>query len=228
MPDHKDLTTLVPKGVLRRLQAHFAEKILEAVDRYPLNAADEDSLTGALGHALSIPNPMVVTAFKGTTFSIQIESYKISGKGPGAPESRIGADGIIQITVRIDGNAVFAKGLPFQAKKAERCRFNDFAEQAETMFQTSGTGIIIRYGPEAYDALDVREFLKPQESAISQSAPGFSDLGSMLGGAFLDCHIGAVGLSFSREKADPNSPGQKGFWVIDTSIIGISTPGDVG
>ena len=85
------MATLVPQGLLRRLKAHFRERIEEA-QRYRFNDADEDSLTGALGHALSTPE-RIVTVANGVTYSFAIESYKIRGEGPGAPERRTGADG---------------------------------------------------------------------------------------------------------------------------------------
>ena len=132
MPEPNDLTTLVPQGLIRRLKTHFTEKIEEAVGRYRFNDADEDSLTGALGHALSTPQPVIVTAFKGAVYSFAIESYKILGKGPGTPERRTGADGIIQISVESDGKPIFAKGLPFQAKKLNRYHEAEVAHRRQT------------------------------------------------------------------------------------------------
>jgi hypothetical protein len=42
METSKDLTTLVPHGMLKRLRDHFAEKIDDAVRSYRFNHADED------------------------------------------------------------------------------------------------------------------------------------------------------------------------------------------
>ena len=67
------MATLVPQGLLRRLKAHFRERIEEAVQRYRFNDADEDSLTGALGHALSTPE-RIVTVANGVTYSFATRS----------------------------------------------------------------------------------------------------------------------------------------------------------
>jgi len=218
MPDPNDLTTLVPQGLIRRLRTHFTEKIEEAVQRYRFNDADEDSLTGALGHALSTPHPIVVTAFKGAVYSFSIESYKILGKGPGAPEKRTGADGIIQISVEGEGKAIFAKGLPFQAKKLNRYHEAEVAPQAADMFRTSRSGIVLRFGPDGYDARDVRHSVLEASDEVIQTPRGFAPLGTVMGDWFLKCEIGRRGLIFRREEPDPNVKGKRGFWVIDTKV----------
>lgn len=105
------------------------QKIQEAVERYRFNDADENSLTGALGQALSTPQAKVVTANKDAVLSFAIGSYKILGTGPGTPERRTGADGIIQISVESDGAPLLAKDLPFHAKKQSRYREAEVAPQ---------------------------------------------------------------------------------------------------
>jgi hypothetical protein len=219
MRDTKDLTTLVPQGLIGRLKAHFTEKIEEAVERYRFNDADEDALTGALGHALSTPRPIVVTVFKGAVYSFAIESYKILGKGPGTPESRTGADGIIQISVESDGKPIFAKGLPFQAKKLNRFHEAEVAPQAEHMFRTSGSGIVLRFGPNGYDARDVRHSIPEKSDEEIPTPQGFAPLGTVLGDWFLKCEIGMRDLTFHRKEPDPNVDGKRGFWVVDTKIL---------
>ena len=219
MPDPNDLTTLVPQGLIRRLKTHFTEKIEEAVGRYRFNDADEDSLTGALGHALSTPQPIVVTAFKGAVYSFAIESYKILGKGPGTPERRTGADGIIQISVESDGKRLFTKGLPFQAKKLSRYCESQVVSQAADMFRTSRSGIVLRYGPNGYDACDVRHSAKEEIDEEIPTPRGFAPLGTVMGDWFLKCEIGSRGLTFDRDAPDPNVEGKRGFWVVDTKIL---------
>lgn len=132
-PHHHDLTKLVPRGLLRVIKAHFDDSVAEAVKRYRFNAVDEDSLTGALGHALSTPE-RIVSTMNGSHFSFAIESYKILGRGPGSPEKRIGADGIFQISVWEGEEQIFGKGLPFQAKREDRYRSAEVIKQAEDLW----------------------------------------------------------------------------------------------
>lgn len=223
MPDPNDLTTLVPQGLIRRLKTHFTEKIEEAVGRYRFNDADEDSLTGALGHALSTPQPIVVTAFNGAVYSFSIESYKILGKGPGTPEKRTGADGIIQISIESDGKPIFAKGLPFQAKKLNRYHEAEVAPQAADMFRTSRSGIVLRFGPDGYDACDVRHSVPQETDEEIPTTRGYAPLGTVMGDWFLKCEIGRRDLTFQRDEPDPNVTGKRGFWVVDTKILKADT-----
>lgn len=221
MPDlpqaNGDLTTLVPQGLLRRLKAHFGERIGEAVQRYRYNDADEDSLTGALGHALSTPE-RIVTVANGVTWSFAVESYKIRGKGPGAPERRTGADGIFQVSVHSNGKPIFEKGLPFQAKKLSRYRESEVALQTKQMLRTAHTGIVLRFGPEEYDAADARRLAHEGSVGPDVAPTVFTSLEAVLGDQFLQCQIGKVGLSFDRDERDPTAAGERGFWVIDTLI----------
>lgn len=217
-PANDDLTKVVPPGLLRRIKAHFTESIAEAIQGFRFNEVDEDSLTGALGQALSTPEH-VVTVANGASYSFGIESYKILGKGPGTPEHRVGADGISQVSVRSNGRLIFEKGLPFQAKKLSRYRVADVIPQANDMLRTSGSGIVLRFGPHEYDAADARHLVVPSNVSTSiPTPPGFAALDTVLGDWFLKCQVGKTGLTFHRDELDPNVEGKRGFWVIDTKI----------
>lgn len=222
MPDNANsrdnLSDLVPKGLLRRIKTHFDEKIQEAVKSYRFNDADEDSLTGAMGQALSTPE-MIVSVVNGSIYSFAVESHKILGKGPSTPEKRTGADGIFQISVMEGMKVVFEKGLPFQSKKKIVYRKAAVIDQADDMLRTSGSGIVLRYGPEGYDAEDVRHLLGKDDPDRVKTPPGFASLSTVLGDWFLDCEIGKMGLSFDKGVTDPNVAGKKGFWVIDAQIF---------
>lgn len=215
-PQNGPLASHVPAGLVRRLREHFTGKIEEAVQRYRFNEADEDSLTGALAHALSTPE-RIVTVANGVTYSFAIESYKILGKGPGTPESRTGADGIFQVSVQSNGKRIFEKGLPFQAKKLNRYRATEVLPQAKDMLRTSESGIVLCFSPDGYKAADARHLVGVSTEDISTPA-GFHPLGSVLGDWFLECRVGRVGLTFDRHAPDPNAPAKRGFWVIDTQI----------
>ena len=213
---NSDLRNFVPESLIRRIKEHISESIAKSVRLFHLNEADEDSLTGALGQALSTSEQIVVVE-NGIRYTCSIESYKIGGKGIGAPESRTGADGIFQVCVLCGNQPIFRKGLPFQAKKISRYYEREAIPQAEMMLNTSGTGIVVRFGPKGYDAADARN-LKKDSSNVPPAFPGFAPLNNVLGDKFLRCFIGKIGLAFDRKVSDPNVPKRKGFWVISTNI----------
>lgn len=215
--DREDLTQLVPRGVLRAIKDHFKDEIRSAVQSYRFNEADEDSLTGALGQALSTPERVITVADK-VRYSFSVESHKILGKGPGTPEKRTGADGIFQVRLWEGEQLLFHKGLPFQSKKKILYRQSAVMKQAQQMYKTSKSGLVLRFDSKGYDAADVRRMLDTNEDEDLQTTKGFVQLHEALGEWFLKCHIGRMGLSFDRKEPDPNVDGEKGFWVIDTSI----------
>jgi hypothetical protein len=204
-PQNTSLADYVPTGLIRRIQSHFRDKIEEAVQRYQFNEVDEDSLTGALGHALSTPQK-IVSISGAATYSF------------GTPESRTGADGIFQLSVETQGSALFAKGLPFQAKKLSRFTLGEVKPQAADMYRTSGTGMVLRFSPKGYDAEDVRHMF-PMDGEPIATPPGFNRLEAMLGDWFLQCKLGRIGLRFDRNEADPHVRGKRGYWVFDTRIL---------
>lgn len=224
MSDPNDLTTLVPQGLIRRLKDHFREKVNDAVAKYHLNAVDEDCLTGALGQELSTASPIVASVGKGTVYSFAIESYKILGKGPGTPEKRTGADGIMQITVESNGTPLYAKGLPFQAKKLHASSAAKVAKQAADMLRTAESGMILRFGPQGYDAQDARHLASIPSDPKVLTPRRYVPLHELLGDWFLKCQIGRKDLTFDRKAPDPNVKGAKGFWVISTKIIQTADP----
>jgi hypothetical protein len=78
------------------LQKYFYAGVKAAEMRFKYNAADEDSLTGALGERLTEPTPIVIQSGN-EAFEWRTEAYKIRGRGRSAVEHELGADGIFQL-----------------------------------------------------------------------------------------------------------------------------------
>jgi len=153
------------------------------------------------------------------SFSFKIESYKIRGRGKGAPEKALGADGIMQVSVNKDGHKVFSKGLPFQAKKFGGFQNEKVINQATDLLKTTKTGVVIRYSDKGYTAMDVRKLMnlrKPDGGWARYSPP---KLATVFGDSFLDCEIGRVGLTFDRESVGAHG---RGSWVIDAQVKQIT------
>src|ERR1019366_423696 len=114
MEKPKELKEIVSEDCLRHIRDRIKAGVVDAEAQFGINQADEDAVTGALGQAIST----TPTIFKGTggSYSYHITSTKIRGRGPNAPEKTLGADAIFQVSVSKNGNQIFSKGLPFQAK----------------------------------------------------------------------------------------------------------------
>jgi hypothetical protein len=134
---------LLPDGLKALIRDRYLAGVSDALAKYAFHAADEDSLTGALGNAISMPHA-VVFGDGHRQYSYQVSYRKIRGRGPGAPEKQLGADGIFQIEVT-DERGRQTKGLPFQSKKGWRSVDSNLLKQARRMLETAGDGIVIDY-----------------------------------------------------------------------------------
>lgn len=159
-----------------------------------MGAADEDSLTGALGQAMAMPGEHFFD-YGGNRASVKIGYMKLRGRGPNAPEKSFGSDGIFQIEV-LDhsGNSLFMKGLAFQAKNNWTYKLSQLADQAALMEQHTPGGIVIDFRASGYGAC---------LASIAKEAQGrrpvdMRDLGDLLATDFLNCTLGTPNLWFNN------------------------------
>jgi hypothetical protein len=160
---------VLPAAVLGVIADHYRAGVRQAERMYPIHAAEEDALTGALGQAISMPEPRVIEAGR-NLYQVQISYRKIRGRGVDAPDKRYGTDGIFQIEVldRSRPNGVVWKGLPFQAKKNWRTKDLRLKHQAELMVAQHG-GIIVDYSPRGYSGCSAADAAAWNGSKISVS-----------------------------------------------------------
>lgn len=206
----KTLSDLIPDFVLQSLRDRIKAGVSDAETKFSYNRADEDAVTGALAQAISTAGPVNFHDLRGQ-FSYEIGSYKLRGRGPGAPEKHLGADGILQISVALNGKTCFSKGLPFQAKMTGGFGNQKVRGQAQDLWKTSGTGVIIRFSDRGYTGADVREILRP--GGVRKGPP--VRLAALFGDLFLDCEVGRQGLIFDQHKV---VNGKKGTWVINAVV----------
>lgn len=214
MPDGPRLDQLLTKRFLKLIRDRIKAGVTDAEAKFRFNQDEEDALTGALAQSIAEAEPLHYEGPEGQ-FEFRIESHKLRGRGYGAPEKRLGADGILQISVSKNGKPVFVKGLPFQAKK-----FGGFAnaavkKQARDLYTTSESGIIVRYSDKGYTSTDVRHLLEDAESGAVPLKPPVEKLATMFGDRFLDCKIGRRGLTYDRDAVSGTA---KGTWVINTVV----------
>lgn len=114
------MKNLLPREVLDSLHDRYRAGVDAAEAMFEESEADEDALTGALGQAISMPHAQTFITGQGV-YSVRVSYRKIRGRGKGAPEKALGADGIFQSIISdVTGKQLFRKGLPFQSKKRWR------------------------------------------------------------------------------------------------------------
>jgi hypothetical protein len=186
---------LLPDGLKALIRDRYLAGVSDAQAKYLFHAADEDSLTGALGNCISMPHEMTFSEGRGR-YSYQVSYRKIRGRGPRAPEKQLGADGIFQIEVT-DERGRQTKGLPFQSKKGWRGADSNLLKQARRMLETAGDGIVIDYRPDTFSACRAEDIVQNHANRkLIDRAGTAHPLGQLLGDEFLDCHIGRPGLFF--------------------------------
>jgi len=210
-----ELNQIIPEDLINLIGDHIKAGVSDAESKFALNEEDEDSITGALGQAISTAHPIVLTTAQGK-FTYEITSRKLRGRGPDAPEKRLGADAIFQIEVFRQGQRVFRKGLPFQAKNGGGFQNSEVIKQAGDLHRTTGTGIIVRFSKDGYTAINASEIVfSDQANAVATPQIIPTKLGSVLGNDFLNCRVGKIGLTYDSEAVSGDS---KGIWVISTKV----------
>ena len=107
----------IPGQVQRDIATKLTEGVNKTLQDWHSAAEDEDVVTGHLGarlttHALKI---LVLEDQRPGVWTWSLGYGKFRGRGQGAPESLLGADGIFELTIE-SPNEVDTKSLLFQSK----------------------------------------------------------------------------------------------------------------
>jgi hypothetical protein len=170
---------------LRDSLAHqYRSAIAHAEEGFTSHAADEDAVTGALGEAMRASG--VATLSDGSVVSWTTTYKKLRGRGPRAPEKRLGADGVFEIEFEDAAGTRSRKSLGFQAKQNGTIRVDQrFRAQAERISQLPGGGLIVIYSANGYFAGDAALIAREERPLYQQS------LADALAGDFLACKRGS-------------------------------------
>lgn len=209
----------MPHAVLDHLRDRYVAGVANAEAMYESHSADEDTVTGALGQAIAMPQPIVVSIGE-TEYLVRISYRKIRGRGPKAPEKRYGADGIFQISViDRDGRMVREKGLPFQSKKGWRGKNSSLLSQAIDMKQELHGGLVVDFTEKGYRACPVEAVIEAKGSRQQVDRFGLMrPLGQILSHEFLDCTIGIQGLYFDPRREEFVHGDEMGQHLITTEV----------
>jgi hypothetical protein len=210
----------LPPLVRRFIEDRYLAGTADAEAQYLNAAGDEDSLTGALGALVSTSGPVGFSGDATGEIVVQISYRKVRGRGPHAPEKRFGTDGIFQLQVTQQGQTIFRKGLPFQAKKNWKGRDRHLAAQAQDMKRRVGGGIVIDYTAKGYTACAIEPVIDAGGSRKRVADAGqIGALGQVLAHRFLDCEVGIQGLYYDdQNEAFMNLWSEADMNIIDTSV----------
>src|ERR1051326_69266 len=191
---------LLPQHLVDFLRDRYIAGVATAEAHFADSNADEDSVTGALGQAISMHEPLIFGDQSGN-FSVQVSYRKLRGRGLNAPERLYGSDGIFQVAVTTEeGVVVRLKGLPFQSKINWEGRSASVASQSEDIEASTGEGIVVDYTTTGYRACSTGVVVEARGNRNEvERRGGMKPLGQLLGVDFLECRIGKIGLFFDPE-----------------------------
>jgi len=193
---------ILPQTVLNTIRDRYYSGVTAAENGYKYNRADEDAVTGALGQAL-LSEPTLVTDRFGRSFTYSMYHTKIRGRGRGAPEKNIGADGIFQIEIHDEnGKLLRRKGLLFQAKKEWNGADSLLGQQAETLLceGKNQKAVVIDYSPNGYRTCDVLSAAETGGNSNRIDDEKFANLSTTLGDEFLLCRVGIIDMHYDNER----------------------------
>lgn len=183
----------IPQQVKDSIQRHLNESITKGLKAYESAFEDEDVLTGHLFGLMKIEEQSVVidSIEIGGTWKWAIDYKKFGGRGKGATESIIGADGIFELSLFRD-NQESKKSLLFQSKLDWATRDEKLYLQCSKLATWLGAAIIVNYTQDEIETYSINEVLANQGRRPSEMKP----LNQLLSVDFMNCLIGDSDLRY--------------------------------
>ncbi|WP_299134541.1 hypothetical protein [uncultured Tenacibaculum sp.] len=132
----------IPKNIQSELARYIQERCSSAESGWEFSNQDEDTITGDFLGNLRTPNWI-----NKNNFEYRFYYNKFRGRGKGALEKSVGADGIITFELIENGEHLY-KSFVFQAKKEGNKTGKEQLEKMEYNFP--GGNVIFRYGANGY------------------------------------------------------------------------------
>lgn len=167
--------SIIPSNIQSELAKYIKDKCTHSERGWEFSNQDEDTITGDF-----LGNLRSEDWNQATNFSYRFYYNKLRGRGKGALEKEMGADGIITIElISNDGKTEF-KSFVFQAKKVGNKTNKEQVEKMNFFFPNAN--VIFRYGPNGYfvenyngDDIRICEFIYQ---------------------IFLKCKVGIIGMRY--------------------------------
>jgi hypothetical protein len=183
----------IPQEVKDSIKTHLNDSIARGLRGYESAFEDEDVLTGHLFGLMKIEEQSVIVSNVdiGGTWKWSIDYKKFGGRGKGATESIIGADGIFELSL-FRNNEEIKKSLLFQSKIDWQNRDKKLYFQSAKLITWLGAVIIINYTQNEVETYSVDRVLATQGKKPTEMKP----LNQLLGDDFINCHIGDSDLKY--------------------------------
>jgi len=191
---------ILPSEIVDALRDRYLAGVADAEAGFASARADEDSLTGALGQALS-RRPEMKFSSGNADYAVKVDWVKLRGRGLNAPEKLYGPDGIFQIEI-IDewGQVIRRKALPFQAKTNWKGTNPALAKQCRDINKSLGSGIVVNFTANGYEVCSTKAAAqRAGRHGLVKEAGLLKPLGQLLGNEFLDCTVGRIGLFYDPD-----------------------------
>lgn len=188
----------IPVRVIQDMRERFESRILKTMSEFDSADEDEDTMTGHLGanlttHSRDVYVPDIEMP---GTWSWSLRYRKFRGRGPGATERHLGADGIIEL--HVDGPYDSqVKSMLFQSKMEKSRESRDLVEQCAKLSNWREAAAVFSYGPDRFVGLSLDSVLGAKGDLVK--AKGI-DLAEFLADFFVSCAIGDTELRYHTDK----------------------------
>lgn len=196
----------IPFKVKEDISNHLHLTIAKAVDGYVSACEDEDAMTGHLGGLLRIKNKKVVVPPRQQeeiwgVWTWSLDYYKFRGRGKGATETYLGADGLFEFCLNI-GNRKETKSLLFQSKLDWNTDSNLLAQSIK-LSTWREAAFVINYTHKGFQAILIDDAIKSKGKYSEKVI--FTPLERFLDEYFIACLIGDTELKYDARS-------RKLFW----------------
>jgi hypothetical protein len=220
----------IPTEVKENISNHISIAIKQAVEGFLSANEDEDTMTGHLGALLRLRDQRVsVSQQKEGSSGVwiwSIDYFKFRGRGPGATENVLGADGLIELRLN-RGGSVDTKSLLFQSKL-------NWGSDQSLLFQCiklstwREAAFVLNYRPSGFQAFRIDEVIRSRGN-YSGRLTHFS-LEEFIGRLFVDCQVGDNDLIYNPKsrrlvwKTSNNEKVSMRFTIPQRLRINIEAP----
>jgi hypothetical protein len=190
----------IPEAVKTSIKNHIVTAVNRAKEAFPSAYEDEDVFTGVLFGLLKIgPQRVIVQNDEiNGTWSWEIDFKKFGGRGKGATESILGADGVFELHLQNANSQVTEKrkSLLFQSKLDWTTKDLKLYQQCARMLAWREASIVINYTYENLETFYIDSILKNLGQKPEKNLP----LEELLGSEFINCKIGDSDLFYDAIK----------------------------
>ena len=187
----------IPEEVKQSIREHISTAIKSALEGYSSAVEDEDTMTGHLCSKLQVGTRRVLVSEAQISGKWQwsINYYKFRGRGAGAPEKYLGADGIFELKLT-SGARIDSKSLLFQAKM-EREGGARLLQQCIKLLTWREASFVANYAEAGFQAIPLDVVIGRRGHAVSFT--NAKPLEEYLGRDYLDCLVGDDELRYDSQ-----------------------------